>query len=218
MLNELCSPHTPQAMTGQLSAGIAGSDRELEKLNSAFFDFAKSHRRENLLEKISSVEEDDGAKSRHFYKLFAIQHVTPDEQNHSDVQDLRVLNKLLKGEKKALGKEYWENKRRDALRARYADLGFQLEKKLNKKQPLRMRPDEIESRTIFEKSKNNKIYLERMSELKRSQTRTFLPKLESVQTSGDMMKRKIVATKLMRSLGRYCDYFSYLFTINCTVS
>jgi Ca2+-binding EF-hand superfamily protein len=190
------------AMTGQLSHGIAGSDRELEKLNSAFFDFAKIHRRQNLLDKISSNMEDDGSKSRHFYRLFGIQHVTPEEQNHSDIQDLRVLNRLLKVEKKALGKDYWENKRRDALRARQADLGFEMEKKLNKKKPVRMRQDEIESYKIFERTKNNKVYLSKMSELKRSNTRTFLPKLESVQTSGDTMRRRIVATKLVRSLGR----------------
>lgn len=191
-----------QAMTGQLSRGIAGSDRELEKLNAAFFDFAKSRRRQNLIEKISQNEDDDSEKTRHFYKLFKIQHVTPEEENLTDTQDLRVLNKFLKIEKKALGKEYWDSKKLDASRSRMADLTFELENKLNRKKPIRMRQDEIENRAIFAKQKHSRAYLEQMSDLKRSNTRTFLPKLENMQTTGDVMKRRVVATKLMRDLGR----------------
>lgn len=189
-------------MTGQLSRGIAGSDQQLEKLNAAFFDFAKSRRRDNLLMKISKGNEGDSEKVRHFYKLFKIQHVTPEEENHSGIRDLHVLNRLLKVEKKALGKEYWDRKKVDAQRARLADLGFELEKKMNKKKPVRMRADDIESRAIFARSKNSKVYLEKMGELKRSNTQTFLPKIENIQTTGDVMKRRVVATKLVRSLGR----------------
>jgi len=194
-------------MTGQLSRGIAGSDQQLEKLNAAFFDFAKSRRRDNLLSKITKSDDCDAEKTRHFYKLFKIQHVTPEEENHSDIKDLMVLNRLLKVEKKALGKEYWDRKRVDAQRARMADLGFELEKKLNKKKPVRMKKDEVESRAIFARSKNSNAYLEKMGSLKRSQTRTFLPKIESIQTTGDVMNRRVRATKLVRSLGRYAVGF-----------
>lgn len=191
-------------MTGQLSKGLAGSDQQLEKLNAAFFDFAKSRRRDNLLQKILKSDDDDSEKTRHFYKLFKIQHVTPEEENHSDIKDLRLLNRLLKLEKKALGKDYWSRKKVDVQRARMADLGFELERKLAQKTQVRMRLDEIESRAIFARAKNSKKYLDRMGELKRSDTRTFLPKIENIQTTGDVMKRRVTATKYVRSMARLC--------------
>lgn len=196
-------------MTGQLSAGIAGSDRELEQLNNAFFEFAKSHRRQNLINRISKDDDDDHSKSTHFYKLFSIQHITPEEQNSlADITDLKVLQKLLKYEKKALGKDYWEHRKIDHSRCRLADLTFDIERRVNAKKPVRMQPDELENHNIFATPKSRNKYVENIAQMKRSSSRTFLPKLESIQTSGDIMKRRIKATKLIRQVGRYDTYIS----------
>ena len=93
------------AMTGQLSSGLAGSDRELAKLNSAFFEFAKAHKRGNFLEKIKRTDISDSSKVEHFIKLFQIQHVTAEKEERTDVRDLKILQKMLNIEKRAVGRK-----------------------------------------------------------------------------------------------------------------
>jgi hypothetical protein len=190
-------------MTGQLSAGIGGSDRDLAKLNAAFFDFARSHRRQNLIDKISNNDDDDASKSRYFYKLFNIQHVTAEEQDLTEIQDLRVLNKLLAFEKKSLGKQYWAERKIETMRARIADLGFKFEEIDSKIDPDTLNAGQLEGRKILQDRRVQKKYLQKVSKLKRKNNETFLPKLESVQTSADTMRRRIQMTRFAKQAGRY---------------
>ena len=88
------------------------------------------------------------------------------------------------------------------MRARMADLNFQLEESEEKRLPnVRISPAELESIQIISKQSNKTKFLSEISKCKRSQSETFLPKLDSIETTSDHMRRRSHAARWVKEAG-----------------
>jgi hypothetical protein len=97
-----------------------------------------------------------------------------------------------------------------------ADLNFRLEKfEADRLTKNRISSAEIESINIMGKRGNRKIYLNQVGSLRRPASITFLPKLDSLESTADQLRRRNDAAKVARVAGRFANY--YMLIVKVTV-
>jgi hypothetical protein len=88
------------------------------------------------------------------------------------------------------------------MRSRMADLNFKLEEAEERRLAnVRISPADLESIQIISKQSNKNKYLNEISKCKRSQSETFLPKLDSIETTSDHMRRRSHAARWVKAAG-----------------
>ena len=97
------------------------------------------------------------------------------------------------------------------MRSRMADLNFRLEKfEADRLKKVRISSAELESINIMGRSRNKNSYLKQVGSLRRPASITFLPKLDSLESTADQLKRRNDAAKVARVAGRYIYLLRYI--------
>lgn len=107
------------AMTADKNSSASSND--LSKLRSAFYDFAKVHRRQNMLEIIKDKSISDLDKYQEFDRLFRVEYFNNEETELSIEEQVAKSTREVMKEKKKLGKLYKEKRKQEILRSRAAN-------------------------------------------------------------------------------------------------
>lgn len=189
------------AMTGKLSKGMVGSDRDLHRLNTAFFEFARENRRRNLVDSIADKGVSDSVKGSNFVQLLSMDYMPAEMDDRKNTMDLKQLKKLLAQEQKELGAKFWNAKRREVTRSRHADMYFDMEEEARMKNSASssevFQPISVTSNTepteLLSLPHNRDRYLRSTAKMKRGPSATFLPLCGEVDTGKGEARRHQMA-------------------------
>jgi Ca2+-binding EF-hand superfamily protein len=187
------------AMTGKLSKGMVGTDRDLHALNTAFFEFARENRRRNLVESIADKNVSDSVKGSNFVQLLSMDYMPAEMDDRKNTMDLKQLKKLLVLEQKELGSKFWNARHREAIRSRQADMYFEMEKETRLRKAASLDvflPIQTTSSTdpndLLALPHNRDKYLRRTARMRRSDGSTFIPMCGEVDSGkGDARRHQM---------------------------